>query len=208
MQRLNPSVFSTISKYNLRANHSSISIILIAILLLCNGCAGIQTKALERISAEDQAKNEQISLASGQRTFNVPLKLLMKAIISAYANKNLTVTNVDKELGFIVAEGGEFVDPAKAKQIGEKGRIARLNEVAWPGAFFYMAGNYTIRSTANIFEKGENKNLVKLAFTTVVEGDSPQKYNATPSEMLSVWYEEIWAEIEQAIFIQRETIQE
>jgi hypothetical protein len=190
--KLNENIFASVVK-------------LFVIVFLFSGCAGMQTSALEKITAEDRAKNEQIALASGQRTFDVEKKMLMKAIISAYANKNLTVTNVDKELGFIVAEGGEFVDPAKAKQIAKDGRLARLNEAAFPGAFVYMPGNYTIRSTINIFEKGEKRNLVKLRFTSRVEGNSPVKYDATPSEMLSVWYEEMWAEIEQAIFIQRET---
>lgn len=186
-------------------NYVPRTVMLLAILFSFSGCAGMQVSALEKITAEDKAKNEQIALASGQRTFDVSKIMLMKAIITAFANKNLTVKNVDKELGFIVAEGGEFIDPAKAKQISEQGRIARLNEAAFPGAFVYMAGNYTVLSTVNIFEKGENKNLVKLRFTSRVEGNSPTKYDGTPSELLLAWYEEIWAEIEQAIFIQRET---
>jgi len=133
---------------------------------------------------------------------------LMKAFITAFSNKNLTVINMDKELGFMVAEGGEFIDAERAKQISTAGRIARLNEASYPGAFIYMAGNYTLRSTVNLFEKGENRTLVKLGFNTRIEGNAPQKYEGSPSELLTVWYEEMWAEIEQAIFIQRETILE
>jgi hypothetical protein len=189
----------------IKKTYLSKGVVLLAVLFLFSGCAGMQISALEKITAEDKAKNEQISLASGKRTFDVPKKILMKAIITAFANKNLTVKNVDKELGFIVAEGGEFLDAAKAKQIALQGRIARLNEASFPGAFVHTPGNYTVLSTVNIFEKGDNRNLVQLRFTSKVEGNSPVKYDGTPSEMLSAWYEEMWAEIEQAIFIQRET---
>ncbi len=145
----------------IKINKAGLVLILLACGIFFSGCAGMQISALEKITAEDKAKNEQIALASGQRTFDVPKKNLMKAIITAYANKNLTVKNVDKELGFIVAEGGEFVDAAKVKQISMQGRIARLNEASFAGAFIYTPGNYTVLSTVTIFEKGENKNLVE-----------------------------------------------
>jgi hypothetical protein len=170
-----------------------------------SGCAGMQIAAIEKNLAEDKIKNEQTVLAVGQRTFEVSKKKLMKAFINAFSSKNLAVINMDKELGFMLAEGGEFIDSAKIKQLGEE-RVARLNKSTFPGAFIYLAGNYTVRITVNLFVKGENRTLAKIGFTSVTQSTAPNKYDGVPSEFLPVYYEEIWAEIEKAIFMQRETI--
>ena len=156
MRCMIPSILTALSRNKWRANHFSVGILLIAILFLFNGCAGMQIAAIEKSQAEDQIKNKQTALAVGQRTFDVSKKKLMKSFITAFSNKNLAVMNVDKELGFMVAEGPEFLDPAKVKKIGQ-GRIERLNKDTFPGAFAYLAGNYTLRITVNFFEKGENR---------------------------------------------------
>ncbi len=163
----------------------------------------MQTLAFEKIWAEDKAKNKQIALALGQRTFDVSKERLMKAFITAFSNKNLTVINMDKGLGFIVAEGGQFIDATRVRQLVTAGRIARLNKASYPGAnYTHLAGvicPMALRSTVNLFEKRENRTTVKLGF-------NPGSRIAC-SELLPVWYEEMWAEIEQAIFIQRETVE-
>jgi hypothetical protein len=184
---------------------NSRAILMLVILLLCNGCAGMQIAAIEKNQAEDKITNKQTALAVGKRTFDVSKKKLMKAFITAFSNRNLAVMNMDKELGFMVAEGGEFIDPAKIKKLGEE-RIQRLNKSAFPGAFVYMAGNYMLRITVNLFEKGENRTLAKMGFTSVTQSTAQQKFDGVPSEFLPVYYEEMWAEIEQSIFMQREMI--
>ena len=200
MKDLTMKQFLTQSKYLLTV------IPFLIVLILFNGCAGMQIAALEKISTEDKERNKQIILAMGQRTFDLPLKRLMKAVISAFTNKNLSVITLDKEIGYMVAEGGEFLDTEKEKKImGD--RIKRLNDASFAGAFIPTPGNYTVRSTVNFFKKGENKTLVKLGFTTKVEGNMPIKYHTTASDVLPAWYEEIWAEIERSIFIQREIVE-
>ncbi len=193
-------------KFLLRSKYYLVVIPFLIVLLLFSGCAGMQIAALETIEAEDQERNKQTTLAMGQRTFDLPLKKLMKAIISAFTNKNLSVITLDKEIGYMVAEGGEFLDPDKVKKIMEN-RIKRLNDASFAGAFIPTPGNYTVRSTVNLFKKGENKTLVKLGFTSKVEGNMPRKYHTTASGVLPAWYEEIWAEIERSIFIQRELVE-
>jgi hypothetical protein len=187
-------------------NRFSGAILFLSMLFLFGGCAGVLVDALEKSQAEDNTKNAQTALAAGQRTFDLSKKKLMKAIVTAFANRNLPVMNLDKEIGFMVAEGAEFLDPAKVKEIGEK-RIERLNKNAYPGAFRYQAGNYTLRITVNLFEKGEDKTLAKMGFTSVTQGTYTHKFDGVPHEFLPVYYEEMWAEIEKAIFVQRELVQ-
>jgi hypothetical protein len=191
--------FKVQSKFYLRV------IPFLLVLLLFSGCAGMQIAALEKNQAEDIIKNKQTAMSVGQRTFDVSKKKLMKAFITAFSNRNLAVMNMDKELGFMVAEGGEFLDPAKVKKIGEE-RVGRLNEKTFPGAFVYLAGNYVLRITVNLFEKGKNRTLAKMGFTSVTVSTAQNKYDGVPSEFLPVYYEEMWDELEKAIFVQREMI--
>ena len=191
--------FKVKSKFYLRA------IPFILVLILFSGCAGMQIAALEKNQAEDIIKNKQTAMSVGQRTFDVSKKKLMKAFITAFSNRNLAVMNMDKELGFMVAEGGEFLDPTKVKKIGEE-RVMRLNAKTFPGAFVYLAGNYVLRITVNLFDKGKNRTLAKMGFTSVTQGTYQHKYDGVPSEFLPVYYEEMWDEIEKSLFVQREII--
>ena len=189
-----------------RGNSLELSRFFILGVFLFSGCGGMQIAALEKVTAEEQIEGKQISLAMGQRTFDVPIKRLMKAIITAFTNNNLSVITLDKEIGYMVAEGGEFLDPATEKKIIAE-RIKRLEKESFSGAFVATPGNYTVRSTVNLFSKGGNKTLVKLGFTTKVESNVPNKYHTTTPGILAAWYKKIWAEIEQSIFIQREIIE-
>ena len=177
-------------------------------LIFLSGCVSRGIAAREAIIAEDKISNKQTALAIGQRTFNTSKIQLMKAIITAFSNRNLTIMNLDKELGFMVGEGGEFLDPKKAKELGQK-RIERINQKAgFTAAYNYAAGNYTLRVTVNLYEKREKKVLAKMGFNTVVMSVPNQpNYDETVAELLPSYYEVMWKEIEQSLFIQREVIE-
>ena len=85
--------------------------------MFLSGCptigSGSVNKKYSNIHNDYMQKNSQIALAMGQRTFEVSKTVLLKAIMAAFANKNFSVSNVDREVGFIVAEGQEFLDKGK-----------------------------------------------------------------------------------------------
>jgi len=193
-------------KFLLQSKYYLVVIPFLLVLLLFSGCGGMQIAALEKGQAEDIEKNKEIALAVGQRTFDVSQTRLMKAFITAFSDKNLAVMNLDNSLGFMVAEGAEFLDPAKIKEIG-KTRIDRLNKHSFPGAFVYVAGNYVLRITVNLFKKGENRTLAKLGFTSVTKSNAPNVFNGVPFEFLPHYYKEMWAALEQSLFVQREIIE-
>lgn len=177
-------------------------------LIFLSGCVSRGIAAREAIIAEDKISNKQTALAIGQRTFNTSKIQLMKAIITAFSNRNLTIMNLDKELGFMVGEGGEFLDPKKVKELVQK-RIERINQKAgFTAAYNYAAGNYTLRVTVNLYEKRGKKVLAKMGFNTVVMSVPNQpNYDETVAELLPSYYEVMWKEIEQSLFIQREVIE-
>jgi hypothetical protein len=192
-----------------KSNYLSRGVVLLAVLFLFSGCAAHLRDTMEKITAEDLNKNKETALALGQRTFDLPIKILMKACVTAFSNKNLSVTNLDKEMGFIIAEGGSLLSPEKEKEIMTK-RIKLLNKEHGLITFTYKPGNYTTRANVNLFEKGDKRTLAKMSFSIRVQPvNAPNAigvYEAPPKELLPVWYQEMWDEIEKAIFMQRETI--
>jgi hypothetical protein len=172
-----------------------------------NACQTTPTpeSALSKIAAEDEIINKQTSLAMGQRSFDTKKLNLIKAIITAFADNSLTVKNLDKEVGFISAEGTEFLDPKKAEEMGKK-HLARLNKAFSPGKFNYTPGNYILNVSVNLFEKGENRTLAKMGFNIIVTGNYSTKSHTVPSGILPEYYNKMWENIDKALFIQREAI--
>ena len=60
------------------------------VLILLSGCAAHLREAFEKVTADDIEKNKGTAIAVGQRTFDLPIKILMKACITAFSNKNLS----------------------------------------------------------------------------------------------------------------------
>lgn len=184
-------------------------IFLVLCFLVVNGCAGMVMETMEKVSAADAEKNKQTVLAMGQRTFDVSVKILMKACVIAFSNRNFSVANMDKEMGFIVAEGGNILSPEKEREMMTK-RMERLNKESSFMTWTYKAGNYTTRVNMNMFKKGDAKTLAKMSFAVRVQPlnnpNSVGTYETIPQELLPIWYQEVWDEIEKSIFMQRETI--
>lgn len=175
-------------------------------LILLTGCAAKFKAELNKIAEEDRVENQHIFLSMGERTFDVDKITLIKAFITTFTNKNIAVVNVDKEIGYLMAEGSGFLSPQKYKEIGME-NVERLNERTSKYGFRweYTPGNDTQRFTVNLFDKGKNCTTAKVGISNQIIGNQQIKNHELPSMMLSAFYEELWRELEKSLFIQRET---
>lgn len=177
-------------------------------LIFLTGCAApAQFKAeLNKIAEEDRIENQHIFLSMGERTFDVDKITLIKAFITTFTNKNIAVVNVDKEIGYLMAEGSGFLSPQKDKEVGME-NVERLNERTGKYGFRweYTLGNDTQRFTVNLFDKGKNRTTAKVGISNQIIGAQQIKIHELPSMMLSAFYKELWRELEKSLFIQRET---
>ena len=198
-----------------RLNHHRVFLTaVLAGLLAFAGCVATQNKALD---AERQSLS-QMSSSLEQRSFDVSHDILVKAFINAFANKNLIVLTLEKDAGFIMADGAEFLNKGTLINIATE-RNSRFN--AQPG----MMGNHSIpnvnlKATVNLYKKEAKRTLVKMKIISIqkncmrlVQGtfmDSGEKESQCPPSpmMVSLWYQQLWDEIEKSIFMQRETILE
>jgi hypothetical protein len=129
---------------------------------------------------------------------------LMKGFITAFTNKNIAVVNMDKEIGYLLAEGSGFLSPEKYKEVCQK-NVDRLNERTSGVSWRFTPGNEIYRFTVNIYSRDANRTIAKVGITLQVLGNQPIKSHELPPFMLTAMYEELWRELEKSLFIQRET---
>jgi len=179
---------------------------LIFCLTILTGCAAKFTSELNKISAEDRIKNQHIFLSMGERTFDVDKINLIKAFITTFTNKNIAVVNMDKEIGYLLAEGSGFLSPQKYKEVG-MGNVKRLNERTGKYGYrwTYTPGNDSQRFTINLFDKGENRTMAKVGVSSKISGNQQIKKHELNPNMLTAIYDELWRELEKSLFIQRAT---
>jgi hypothetical protein len=194
--------------------------LLLAIILLyavaLAGCVG-QAQWDAALNQEQQGV-KSVSTSMGQRTFDTGHDITIKALINAFANKNLTVLTVEKDVGFVMAEGSQFLNNDALQNI-YKERNAKYGGVGMGK----LIPNVKLKITTNLYEKENNRTLIKMKINTVhqycmvFDGGTFKKWPfkkleeskcPPPPKMVSLWYQQLWDEIEKSIFMQRETILE
>ncbi len=158
-------------------------------------------KEMALLSSERRIENQQIFLSIGERTFDVDKSKLIKAFIATFSDKNIAVVNLDKEVGYLLAEGGGLLPPDKHKEIG-MAIIKEQNEktsVTWQ----YTPGATTEVFTVNIYEQGENRTKAKVGISHKAMNNTQAAYLEPIPIMLTALFEELWSGLEKSLFIQR-----
>jgi hypothetical protein len=161
---------------------------------------------------------KSVSTSMGQRTFDVSQGNLIKAFVNAFSSNNLTVLTLEKDAGFMMAEGKQFLSKGALINIWNE-RASKFNsQFGNPSFTGYLIPNVNLRVTVSLYEKEKNRTLVKMDFNSVhngclvLEGKLLKKVDMEeiacplPPTMVSRWYQEMWDEIGKSIFMQRETI--
>jgi hypothetical protein len=161
-------------------------------------------EAVAIVDAQNQAENEKISVAIGERSFEGDELAVLKAAITGLGNMNLSVITLDRDLGLLVAEGASPFSTDKEKELTESYR-QRLTETTGLKTV-YMPGNYTLRITLNIFDTGGGVTRAKIGITSITQGESPAKgHNLSPG-LFRELHREIWLSIDKELFIQSNTL--
>lgn len=166
------------------------------LLIFLTGCAAQFKAELNKIAEEDRIENQHIFLSMGERTFDVDKITLIKAFITTFTNKNVAVVNVDKEIGYLMAEGSGFLSPQKYKEVCME-NVERLNDRTGKYGFQweYTPGNDTQRFTVNLFNKGKDRTTAKVGISNQIIGTEQIKIHEFDPMMLSAFYEELWREL-------------
>ena len=175
------------------------------ILLTSSGCVVNNTEGqLTEIMQEYRIKNQQILSTMGEREYDTDKFKLIKATIDMFSNKNTAVITIDKELGYLLAEGSGFMSPEKFKEIGMQ-NIEELNRRIRGSHFVFSPGNDNLRFSINFFGQGINKTRIKVGISSTVKAyQQGIIIHELPPSMTLATYNEFWSELEKEIFIAEE----
>lgn len=202
------------------SNHAGLIVLALIFGASISGCAG--HSGVVALANEDRALLKQASLALEQRTFDVSEAKLIKALVNGLSNKGLIVQALEKDAGFMMAEGPEILDYNTLLNVKNERNNRWNSKLGGLGMAGYALPDVILMVTVNFYSKGADKTLVKMKINPVVQtcmhpefGEIVKLPSGTPKmlsecppspTMVSLWYQQLWDEIEKSIFMQRETI--
>jgi hypothetical protein len=116
----------------------------------------------------------------------------------------MAVVNLDKDIGYILAEGEPPVSPEKLQELSIR-NVDRLNERYGSKVFVYMGSNSKHRVTVNITQKNESVTTAKMSFSSEVISNQPIKGHELPPFFTDAMYTSIWNELDKQLFILQST---
>jgi hypothetical protein len=201
---------------SLKLNDAMLTLLILVLVVPFSGCASSDIAVLD-LAKEEFMQVQQSSLASSQRTFDVNDVTLQKAFVNGFANKNLTVVTLEKDAGFMMAEGAGFLDDRALIKIVTERNSAWASKLGCSVCAFSIP-KVTLRISVNFYKKSKNKTITKMKINPTVincvgldrgkllPSPFPKDYCPISSTRISTWYQQLWDEIEKSIFMQRETI--
>ena len=178
--------------------------VIISMLFLA-GCYNAQGMA--DLQTSWQKRNESVHLAVGEREIAADEDTIIKGIITASSEINMSVTNLDTNIDFIIIEGSGIISGEIEKRIAEEEVIPEMNEASGI-RYKYLPGNYKIRANISLYERDEFNTLVKMRISSTVNASSDTGgglIHELPTPYLKEHYKVIWEAIDRNIFIERES---
>lgn len=111
---------------------------------------------------------------------------------------------MNKEMGYLVAEGSGIIPGNKEKEIWEKEIQPEYEKESTLLTWSYAPGNYKVRININLFKK-VNGLLVKMRFSSTTTSISASKSHTFSPPLMREHYRVLWEAIDKSLFMQKET---
>jgi hypothetical protein len=194
--------------------------LIVLLTIFLSGCnVFISPQEIQRTLDVERQQVKLVSSSMGQRVFDVSRDKIIKALINAFSAKNLTVLTLQEGSGYMMAEGQQFLDNKTLLNLyNERNTQINASIKNNTARLPWSIPNASLRIAANLYEKGKGRTLVKIKISPThkkciyfhkgVSVDENAGANACTvfPNMASLWYQQLWDEIEKSIFMQRETI--
>ena len=170
------------------------------------GCAAGSNEALQKMTTRWQIENEKLALSLGEKTFRASKIEILKAILTGFPTKNVSILNMDKDIGYLSGEGSGIVSPEKEREIFDKIVLPEAQKEASFVPWRYVPGNYKLRININIFEKKKDV-LVKMRFSATVTQSVPGQsiYHSIHPATFREHYRVLWEALDKHLFMQKES---
>ena len=195
------------------------SLCVVTLLMLFAGCVSMpdtdrmmsQSNLMQHLMKEPDVaewydQREGVTQATGDRVFDKSFSRVFDSLTVAVASMGMTVDNMERESGYIVAHG-QILPPAQSKQLRSEELTAwciakgynlslleqRRNDFMDPDMGSGMMGQFGTTLTISLVEQSENQTKVKLRFNGIY---FPKK--------LQECYKIVWPKLNKQVFIDKE----
>jgi hypothetical protein len=189
------------------------TIFLYTALFLLSACQHITVGQNSKIVTEKQIEyrnaNEPIHLTLGEKFVRGDQLTIMKGVLIAFGDLNMSVLNVDQVLGFMSASGRGVLPGNLEREITRTGEETH-NEIRSPGKTAVNPGNYLILANVSIYDydKINDQSKVKIRLSRQIDTlrTKPESRNHELfPPLLEAHYSYIWEKIGKHVFIENET---
>jgi len=171
--------------------------------LLLTSCATMSGKSDAKVTAlwsQWGEENKRQHQALGERIYDKDYDLVFTATVTAFADMGFSVKNMERQSGYILAEGPSPLSAEREAEIGQR-MVETINQVS-PRKWFVTPGNATKAATMTIIRLGEKRTKVKMRVSTVaVGGDYSTKFYSIYPSTLEAEYQQMWRGLEKQIFL-------
>ncbi len=194
------------------------SLCVVTLLILFAGCMSFdidrsmsQMRLMQHLVKEPDLdewynQRERVTQAIGDRVFDKSFSRVFDSLTVAIASIGMTVDNMERESGYIVARG-QILPPAQSKQLRSEELTAWCVAKGYNPSLLEQRGKYGmdpdmmsgmmqhtgITLTISLVKQSENQTKVKLRFNGVYY---PKK--------LEEYYKIVWPKLDKQIFIDKE----
>ena len=188
-------------------NRSWVGKLGLVVLIVLSQAGCVESQVIERLTNlydRYRIENNRIQLAMGEKTFSAGKVEIIKAAITGFSDQNISILNIDKELGYVLAEGSGIITGAREKEIAITKIHPEFQEATGIQPV-YLPGNYRVRINLNIFERGK-ESLVKMRLSSVVSSapGTPTAHQLHP-DLIREHFKVLWEAIDKHLFMQKQT---
>jgi hypothetical protein len=175
-------------------------VILVTTLFL-TGCIGHQIAKEKELWNQWSIENKKQNTALGEKVYDKVPKTVISAIITGVSSTGLTIKNIDRESGFVLAEGPLPISLEKETELGEE-MVRKLRRVAPSRLWRATTGTAVHSFTFNVLKTGDNKTKVKLRISSVaVKLAAENVYHGIYPPILVEEFRVVWEGIEKQLFL-------
>ena len=169
-------------------------------ILFLNGC--VSNKKIiaceNKIFKNYSSINRQQYLSLGEKVFKAPYDIVFSSIVTGISNMGIAIKNMEKESGYILAEGMDTRPMKIQKQTAE----ILVNELSKCGRTWEARLGNAIYSYSFNLKKYNNHIKVKLRISVVVnQNQGTTLYSSFHPKLLETHYQHAWRNIEQQLFL-------
>lgn len=176
-------------------------------MFLLSGCVTASKTAnyTAMKQTEYRVANEKIHMSMGEKQVRGDNVTIIKGLLAGVGDLNMSVKNVDKELGFVVATGKSVI-PGEIEKSTVMPMIKELQKDLHP-SYQYMPGNYEIAMNISIYDydTARDTSKVKVRVVNQVTMQAGAVNNELYPPLLREHYRYIWEKLSKHVFIEAET---